>query len=72
MKTIIVLLIILGMFLIMNGLFEDKLRYIERNKEIRYRFLPRSEIEEQFDREQLDKKIKSIYFNVYPNDAGRT
>lgn len=72
MKTGIVLLLIFGMYLIMYGLYEDELIKVKRNQEIRYRFLPRSELEEQFDAKQLDKKIKSIYFNTYPNEAGIT
>lgn len=56
MKIIIVLLLIFGMYLIIYGLFEDELRNVKRNKDIRYRFLPRSELEEQFDKEQLNKK----------------
>jgi hypothetical protein len=69
MNIIIVLLLIFGMYLIIYGLFEDELRNVKRNKDIRYRFLPRSELEEQFDKEQLNKKVKSIYFNTFPNES---
>lgn len=71
MNTIVFLLILIGMYLLLTGIYMDKLAKVEKDKNIQHVFIPRSEYEEQFDAQQINKKIKHIYFNVYPNPSSR-
>jgi hypothetical protein len=47
MKAIIILLFFVGLFFIMNGIYEQKLKATESNKQIEYKFIPRTYYEEQ-------------------------
>lgn len=47
MKAVILLLMFIGMFMIVNGIYEQKLQAVESKTKIEYRFIPRSYYEEQ-------------------------
>ena len=47
MKSIVLLLLFVGMFMIVNGIYEQKLKSVETKTKIEYRFIPRSYYEEQ-------------------------
>lgn len=47
MKSILVLLLFMGMFMIVHGFYEQQLKEIEKNPKVEYRFVPRSYYEEQ-------------------------
>lgn len=47
MKSLIVLLFFVGMFMITSGIYEQKLKTAETNTKIEYRFVPRTYYEEQ-------------------------
>lgn len=47
MKAIILLLLFIGMFMVVHGIYEQKLKAAEANKQIEYKFVPRTYYEEQ-------------------------
>lgn len=47
MKAFILLLLFVGMFMIMNGIYEQKLKAVQEHKQIEYKFIPRTYYEEQ-------------------------
>lgn len=71
MNTIVFLLLLLGMYLLLTGIYHDKLNKVMKEKNIQHVFIPRSDYEEQFDAQQINKKLKYIYFNILPNPSSR-
>ena len=64
---IIVLVIFIGMFFILNGVYEQKLKAIENNPKIVYKFIPRTYYEEQlFDNKVSDKMSKMFNSDGQP------
>lgn len=51
MKSILLFLFFIGSFLILSGVYEQKLDIAEQNKKIEYRFIPRTYYEEQMNQE---------------------
>ena len=49
------------MFMIIHGVYEEKLRISEQNKKIEYKFIPRTLYEEQLSDSNLSNQIDSIY-----------
>lgn len=47
MKSIIIFLFFFAAFLIISGIYEQKLEIAKQNKQIEYRFIPRTFYEEQ-------------------------
>lgn len=47
MKTIVIFVLFVGLFLIVHGIYEQKLKAAEENVKIEYRFIPRTLYEEQ-------------------------
>lgn len=64
---IVVLVIFIGMFFILNGVYEQKLKTIESNPKIVYKFIPRTYYEEQlFDNKVSDKMSKMFNSDGQP------
>ena len=61
---IVMLVIFLGLFLIMNGVYEQRLKSIENNPKIVYKFIPRTYYEEQ-----LFDNVSSKVANLFANDS---
>lgn len=61
MKIFIIFLLFVGMFMIIHGVYEEKLRIAEQNKKIEYKFIPRTLYEEQLSDSTLLDKIDSMY-----------
>lgn len=61
MKIFIIFLLFVGMFMIIHGIYEEKLRIAEQNKKIEYKFIPRTLYEEQLSDSNLMDKIDYIY-----------
>ena len=47
MKVLIILCIFIGMFLVVKGVYEQKLNEYKSNPKIEYKFIPRTYYEEQ-------------------------
>lgn len=61
MKSIIMLCIFIGAFLIMTGVYEEKLKTAENSKKIEYKFIPRSYYEEQTSNDDLSMKLADTF-----------
>jgi hypothetical protein len=67
MKTIVILILFIGLFLIMNGVYEEKLKNIETSPKIVYKFIPRTYYEEQmFDNDVMGKMAKQFNSDGLP------
>ena len=42
MKSLVILVLFVGMFLIVQGVFDGKLKAAQENKQIEYKFIPRT------------------------------
>jgi len=61
MKTIIVLILFLGLFFIINGIYEQKLKDVETKEKVVYKFIPRTYYEEQLREGTLGEKMYDMY-----------
>ena len=52
MKTWVIFFIFVGMFLIIQGVFEETIKAIERNQKVQYKFIPRTYYDEQISDSQ--------------------
>jgi len=55
MKSFIVLVLFIGIFLIVNGVYEQKLLAATSKKQIEYRFVPRTFYDEQIEPDLMNK-----------------
>ena len=46
-RTLLLLMLFIGMGLIMHGIYEEKLSRLQKQTRIEYRFIPRTYLEEQ-------------------------
>jgi hypothetical protein len=72
MKSIIILLLFAGMFMIVHGIYEQKLKDAMKNKQIEYRFVPRSLYEEQLGDPDVSRKFASMFDTSTPWDQAKT
>lgn len=49
MRSLIMLILFVGMFFIVQGFYEAKIREIERNPPIEYRYIPQDEFDQQLE-----------------------
>ena len=66
MKSLVILVLFVGMFLIVQGVFDGKLKAAQENKQIEYKFIPRTYYEEQLDSMQLQTKMSRMFDQVSP------
>lgn len=61
MKILIIFLLFVGLFLIMQGIYEEKLKTLEANKKVEYKFIPRTYYEEQLADSDLTNQVESMF-----------
>lgn len=61
MKILIIFVLFIGLFLIMQGVYDEKIKTIESNKKIEYKFIPRTYYEEQLADSQLSSQVESMF-----------
>lgn len=61
MNILIIFLIFIGSFLILQGVYEEKIKTIEQNKKVEYKFIPRTYYEEQLAESQLSSQVESMF-----------
>lgn len=67
MKSIILFVFFIAVFLIISGIYEQKLDAAKQNKQIEYRFIPRTYYEEQMgEGGEVSNKFSSIFNNESP------
>ena len=66
MKSLIVFAFFIGMFMIINGVYEQKFKALQENKRVEYRFVPRTYYEEQLSDTNLSYKMSDMFNHVAP------
>lgn len=66
MKAFVLFFFVIGLFLIMHGMYEEKIRAIEKDKKIEYRFIPRTYLEEQLADTNVSGKMASMFTKESP------
>lgn len=66
MKSIILLCVFVGAFLVITGIYEEKIRVAELNKNVEYKFIPRSYLDEQLANDDLSLKVADNFNFVSP------
>lgn len=66
MKTVIILFLFLGMFFIIQGVFDERVKAIEENKKTVYKFIPRTYYEEQMGDSDLSSKVAPMFNKESP------
>lgn len=67
MKSFIILLLFVGMFMIIHGIYEQKLKELQDNPRVEYKFVPRSYYDEQLSLdESFGSKFKSMFNHASP------
>lgn len=61
MKTIVILILFLGVFFITHGIYEQKMSNMKEKEKIVYKFVPRTYYEEQLQEANLDDKMFDLY-----------
>lgn len=61
MQSVVVLLMFIGMILVMQGVFEERIAAAKRDVKIEYRFVPRTYYEEQLAGNDLSPSIKTLF-----------
>lgn len=61
MRSVIFFLLVIGMFMVMHGIYEQKYKALEQNRRIEYKFLPRTYYEEQIADTDVAGKYKTMF-----------
>lgn len=62
MKTLLIFVLFAGMFLVISGIYEQKLDIAQKEKKIEYRFIPRTLYEEQLSNNTtFASKVKPLF-----------
>lgn len=61
MKSLILLFLFVGMFVITHGVYEHKLKSISKQTKIEYRFVPRSYYDEQLAEASTSLHFKDMF-----------
>jgi hypothetical protein len=54
-------ILIVGMFLILHGVYQEKLEQLESKTRVEYRFIPRNYYEEQIFQSQFESKAAPLF-----------
>lgn len=61
MKAIVFFLLIVGLFMIIHGIYQQKFNALQENRRVEYRFLPRTFYEEQIADTDVSSKFKVMF-----------
>lgn len=61
MQSVVVVLLFVGVVLVMQGIFEERIQAATRDVKIEYRFVPRTYYEEQLAGNDLSPSIKTLF-----------
>jgi hypothetical protein len=66
MKSVIFFLMVVGMFMVMHGIYEQKYKALQSNRRVEYKFLPRTYYEEQIGDTDVAGKFKTMFSKESP------
>lgn len=73
MKVVLALLLVVGAFFIVTGMYEQKIiDAVARQSRVEYRFIPRSTYEEQMDATAVSAKNVNMFRDAPLATGGRT
>jgi len=61
MKSIIMFCVFVGAFLMITGIYEEKLKVAQTSKKIEYKFIPRTYLEEQLSNDDVSQKMADTF-----------
>ena len=61
MKLFILMILFIGIILVIQGIYDEKIRELERKTKVEYRFIPRSYYDEQIFSDQFSSKFSNIF-----------
>tara|TARA_B110000259_G_scaffold187884_2_gene243836 strand:- start:3781 stop:3981 length:201 start_codon:yes stop_codon:yes gene_type:complete len=61
MKLLILIILFVGIILIMNGIYEEKISKLKKDVRVEYRFIPRSYYDEQIFSNQFTSKFSNLF-----------
>ncbi len=61
MKLLILIIFFTGILLVMHGIYEDKIKALEKDVKVEYRFIPRSYYDEQLFSNQFSSKFSNLF-----------
>jgi len=61
MQLIIIILFVVGIYMVIQGIFDEKYDALLKNQKVEYRFVPRSYYEEQMFNKQFTEKLAPIF-----------
>lgn len=71
MNALVMLLLFAGMALVMHGVYEERVRRLEQEVRVEYRFLPRTLYEEQVAEADVAGKFRGLFEGGAPVGPGR-
>lgn len=66
MQTFVVLLLFVGALVVLNGLYEERIRVMRDTVRVEYRFIPRTLYEEQLAEADVSGKFKNMFEKESP------
>lgn len=66
MKVFIVFLLFIGMFFIIDGVYEQKLKAASATSKIEYKYIPRTYYDEQLTGHDIESRYDSIFNRASP------
>lgn len=61
MKTLIILVLFIGIFMVTHGVYEQKLKSVTQKEKIVYKFIPRTLYEEQLGNNTVMSKLNDMF-----------
>jgi len=69
MNLFVLILTVVGIFMVMHGIYEEKYQELKKNVRVEYRFVPRSYYDEQlFQSNMIDPGIKDKMSSLTEDD----
>ena len=69
MKLLILIIFFIGILLVMHGIYEDKIKALEKDVKVEYRFIPRSYYDEQLFSNQFSSKFSNLFDEEQGNSS---
>jgi hypothetical protein len=68
MKTFIIALLFVGVFMIVHGIYEERFEKLKNDVRVKYKFIPRTYYDEMITNDNYTSKFSSALFNGNPQD----
>jgi hypothetical protein len=62
MKSVLFLCLFIGMFMIVHGIYEEKLEKMKKDVRVKYKFIPRTYYDEMMDKDIFSSQVSDPLF----------